>query len=127
MFDSRQGRAVVRGLGHLEASVMDRLWRWNRPVVVREVVEDLRRERKIAYTTVMTVMDNLHNKGVLARERDGRAYRYRPARSREEFAADLLEEVLQISEDRTAALLRFVERLSSEEIGRLRRALARAD
>lgn len=62
---------------------MDRLWRWNRPVVVREVVEDLRRERKIAYTTVMTVMDNLHNKGVLARERDGRAYRYRPARSRE--------------------------------------------
>lgn len=118
---------MVRGLGDLEAAVMDRVWRWGRPVVVREVVEDLRRERKIAYTTVMTVMDNLHTKGVLARERDGRAYRYRPARSREEFTADLLEEVLQISEDRTAVLLGFVERLSGEEIGRLRRALARAD
>jgi predicted transcriptional regulator len=75
----------------------------------------------------MTVMDNLHTKGVLARERDGKAYRYRPAISRAQFTADLVEEVLQTSEDRTAVLLGFVERLSSEEITRLRRALDRGD
>lgn len=55
----------MRALGQLEAVVMERLWSYGRPVPVREVLVDLQRERSIAYTTVMTVMDNLHRKALL--------------------------------------------------------------
>lgn len=105
---------------------MDRLWSWDRPTRVREVLEDLRRERVLAYTTVMTVMDNLHRKGLLVRERDGRAYRYLPAASREEHTAALMEAVLAAGGDRTAALLRFVHRIDPAEVAALRKALAAA-
>ena len=45
----------MRRFGELEAVIVDRLWEWGRPVLVREVVDDLRDERGAAYTTVMTV------------------------------------------------------------------------
>ena len=102
---------------------MDRLWAWNRPATVREVCDDLRSNRPVAYTTVMTVMDNLYKKSALDRELVGRAYVYRPTRNREEYVADLLEDALDSSHDRTAALLGFVDRLSPEEIAELRNAL----
>lgn len=115
---------MVRGLGQLEAAVMQRLWDWGRPVAVREVLEDLQRERELAYTTVMTVLDNLHTKGLVAREKSGRAYLYAPTSSREQHTAGLLDEVLtQSSGDRSAALLHFVGQLSAEEIADLREAL----
>ena len=53
----------MRQLGELEAVIMDRLWEWGRPALVREMVDDLHDERPLAYTTVMTVMENLHRKG----------------------------------------------------------------
>lgn len=114
---------MVRQLGELEAVVMDRLWAWEHPATVREVLDDLSRDRKLAYTTVMTVMDNLHRKGVLTREPDGRAYRYTPARTRAEHNAELIAAVLANSEDRTAPLLRFVEQMTPAEVKRLRLAL----
>ena len=117
----------VRQLGQLEAAVMARLWAWSRPVSVREVLEDLERERSIAYTTVMTVLDNLNTKGVVRREKDGRAYRYVATLSREEYTAALLEQVLFQSEDRSATLLHFVGQMSEEELGDLRRALDTVD
>ncbi|MQA24359.1 MAG: BlaI/MecI/CopY family transcriptional regulator [Micromonosporaceae bacterium] len=113
----------MRQLGELEATVMDRVWSWDRPTSVREVLDDLRRERDLAYTTVMTVMDNLHRKGVLTRERDGRAYRYRPVTSREEHTAQLMEAALPGVGDRTATLLRLVDRLRPNEVAALRKAL----
>jgi predicted transcriptional regulator len=116
----------VRTLGELEAAVMDRLWSWDRPTSVREVLDDVRRERDLAYTTVMTVMDNLHRKGLLARDRDGRAYRYRPTASREEYTAELMEAALAAGGDRTAALLRFVDRMDRAEAAALRKALEAA-
>jgi predicted transcriptional regulator len=118
-----EGRVGVRQLGELEAAVMDRLWSWDRPTSVREVLADLRDQRDLAYTTVMTVMDNLHRKGLLARERDGRAYRYRPTGSREEYTAALMEQALATGGDRTAALLSFVQRMEPAEIAVLRQAL----
>src|SRR5260370_6834424 len=72
------GRGKMRQLGELEAVIRDRLWKWGRPALVREVVDDLHRDRPLAYTTVMTVMENLHRKGWLRRERDGRAWRHEP-------------------------------------------------
>lgn len=55
---------------------------------VREAFDGLAAERTIAYTTVMSTMDNLHTKGWLVRERDGKAYRYWPTLSREQAAIE---------------------------------------
>lgn len=110
-------------LGQLEAAVMDRVWSWDRPVAVREVMEDLQRERDIAYTTVMTVMDNLHKKGMVVRQKSGRAYVYRPTRSRAAHTAELMEQALSGSADRGTALMRFVEQMSANEVAELRRLI----
>ncbi len=111
-------------MGQLESVIMQRLWSYRRPVTVRVVLEDLRQERTIAYTTVMTVMDNLHRKGFLTRELDGRAYRYLPAQTREEHTAAVMGEVLTDSSDRGATLLRFVEQMPPEQVAQLRQVLA---
>ncbi|MDQ3104672.1 MAG: BlaI/MecI/CopY family transcriptional regulator [Actinomycetota bacterium] len=114
----------MRLLGQLEAVVMHRLWSYGRPVAVREVLEDLREDRTIAYTTVMTVMDNLRRKGFLTRELVGRAYRYVPVQSREEHNAAVMGEVLAGSSDRATTLMRFVEQMPLEEVAKLRQVLA---
>lgn len=114
---------MVRQLGQLETSIMELLWSWDRPVAVREVLEDLQQDRTIAYTTVMTVMDNLHRKGLLTRAMDGRAYRYQPVRSREQHSAALMGEVLAGSTDRAATLMYFLEQIPPAEVTRLREAL----
>lgn len=114
---------MVRRLGELEKLVMDRMWSWEHPVAVREVLEDLQRDRSLAYTTVMTVMDNLHRKGVLTRQKDGRAYLYRPALTREQHTAAFMGEILADSADTAATLMRFVEQMEPEEAARLREAL----
>lgn len=113
----------MRQLGQLEAVVMERVWARGEPVLVREVLEDLERDRRLAYTTVMTVMDNLRKKGFLARERQGRAYVYRAQMSREEHTAGLMEQALAGSGDRTATLLHFMEQISAEEIAELKAAI----
>lgn len=109
--------------GELEAAIMDVLWSRDDPATVREILEQLQQTRQIAYTTVMTVMDNLHRKGFLDRERDGRAYRYEPVKAREEYAADLMREVLDASEDRSATLVHFIGSMSPREVRRLRAML----
>ena len=116
----------MRQLGQLETAIMQRLWAWGRPASVREVLEDLRRERPLAYTTVMTVMDNLHSKGVLRRDKRGRAYVYVPTLSHDEHNAALLEQVLVESDDRRSVLLHLVERLTPAEAAELLAALNEA-
>ena len=113
----------MRQLGQLEAAVMERLWSWGRPAAVREVLEDLQRDRDLAYTTVMSVMHNLHRKGFLTRDKDGRAHRYAPAVTREQHTAELMGQVLAGSSDRAATLLHFLEQMPAEEVARLREAL----
>ena len=114
----------MRQLGQLEAVVMARVWSWDRPVLVREVLEDLQLEREIAYTTVMSVMDNLYRKGFLDRERDGRAYRYSATQTREEHTAVMMEEVLASSSDRSATLMHFIDQIDPDELAELRSLLA---
>jgi predicted transcriptional regulator len=116
----------MRRFGELEAVIMDRLWQWGRPVLVREVVEDLRGDRPLAYTTVMTVMENLHRKGWLRRERDGRAWRYEPTGSRSGYTAALMTDALGTSADRRTALAHFVLQMSPHDAALLREALERA-
>ncbi|MFJ4922253.1 BlaI/MecI/CopY family transcriptional regulator [Streptomyces sp. NPDC088725] len=106
---------MPRQLGDLEDAVMTRVWEWNRPVTVREVLEDLQRERSIAYTTVMTVMDNLHQKGWVRREVEGRAYRYTAVSTRAAYAAALMNEAWSKSDNAAAALVAFFGMMSPEQ------------
>ena len=78
MTSDREGGKV---LGPLEEEVMRAVWAGRSPVSVREVLEQLndRRRPALAYTTVMTVMARLADKGVLDRERDGKGFRYTAA------------------------------------------------
>ncbi|MFD9720320.1 BlaI/MecI/CopY family transcriptional regulator [Streptomyces sp. NPDC059076] len=102
-------------LGELEDAVMTRVWRWNRPVTVREVLEDLQRDRSIAYTTVMTVMDKVHQKGWLRRELEGRAFRYSPVSTRADYAATLMREAWSKSDSPQAAVVSFVAMMSPQQ------------
>src|SRR5947207_6134676 len=105
---------------------MDRVWRSDRPLLVRQIWSDLRPEREPAYNTVLTVVEILYRKGWLAREKDGRAYRYRPTASREEYTAGLMEEVFDTSTDRVATLRRFVQRIDPAAAAELRAMLDEA-
>src|SRR5258706_4686009 len=97
----------MRQLGDLEAVIMDRLWEWGRPALVREMVDALHDDRGLAYTTVMTVMDNLYRKGWLRRERDGRAWRYEPARSRAGYTPALMNDAPATTTDRRPRAAHF--------------------
>ncbi|HEY1643507.1 MAG TPA: BlaI/MecI/CopY family transcriptional regulator [Streptosporangiaceae bacterium] len=116
----------MRRFGELEAVIMDRLWKRGRPALVREILDDLSEDRVIAYTTVMTVMDNLHRKGWLRRERDGRAWRYEPTGSRSGYTTALMNEALESSPDRRRALAHFALQMSPHDAAVLRDALDQA-
>ncbi len=116
----------MRSFGELEAAIMDRVWLADRPVLVREVWAALRPEREPAFNTVQTVMEILFRKGWLAREKDGRAWRYRAMVNREEYTAGLMGEALDSSIDRVAALRSFVARIDPGEARQLRRMLDQA-
>src|ERR1044071_9534975 len=91
-------------LGDLEREVMTQLW---------DAGEPLSRQRDLAYTTVMTVLDRLAKKGVVTQQRADRAYRYAPAQTREEMTAALMLDALSAAPDgvRDAALAHFDGRL----------------
>lgn len=113
-------------LGELEAEVMDLLWRRRgEPVLVRDVLVELNESRRqpLAYTTVQTVLDNLHRKRAVTRRRSGRAFLYRAAGSREQYSAALIEEAISGSDDRLGALLHYFGQLSEADRARLREAL----
>ncbi|MFJ5270390.1 BlaI/MecI/CopY family transcriptional regulator [Streptomyces sp. NPDC088358] len=114
---------MPRPLGELEDSVMTRVWKWNRPVTVREVLEDLQQERSIAYTTVMTVLDNLHQKGWVRREAEGRAYRYEAVSTRAAYSAALMNDAWSQSDNPAAALVAFFGMMSQEQRHALRDAM----
>ncbi|MEU6718791.1 BlaI/MecI/CopY family transcriptional regulator [Nonomuraea purpurea] len=112
----------MKGLGELERSIMDILWAESNPLTAREVGR-LIADRDLAPTTVMTVLDRLTRKGFLDRTRDGRAWRYQPAETRDAYIAELMLEALDMTGDRSAALTRFAQAVSGTEAEILRRAL----
>jgi predicted transcriptional regulator len=96
----------VHGLGTLERQILDVVWRQGRSSV-RDVLTAL--DHSIAYTTAMTVMDRLFKKGVLERERVGRAYVYSAASSPDQlqssFVMGLLQRLLGGGADAAAPVL----------------------
>lgn len=115
----------MRGFGELESAVMECVWRAEDATTVRGVLERLQQRRDIAYTTVMTTMDNLHRKGWLDREKRGKAFYYWATLSREDYGARLMHEALEDAENPDVVLSRFLERMSGEESARLRQVVRR--
>ena len=108
--------------GELESLVMNVLWDSTgalTPAAVRERLEP----RDLAYTTVMTILVRLLDKGLVERDRAGRAYAYRPRQSREERAAQRMRELLTATGDHSVVLSQFVASLPPEQVAELRRAL----
>ena len=85
-------------LGDLECEIMELVWKKANPTVtVREIYDILRRERQIAYTTVMTTMVRLAEKGLLRIvDKAGLANCYVPQESREEFIRNTVAHILEI-------------------------------
>jgi predicted transcriptional regulator len=120
----------VSGLGELERDVMTQLWDAAEPLTVRQVHERLVQQRDLAYTTVMTVLDRLAKKGVVAQAKADRAYRYSAVQTREEMTAALMLDALGAAPDgaaRDAALVHFVGQVGPAGAAALRAALEATD
>src|SRR5665811_1242735 len=100
-------------LGGLESKVMEVLWNASSPLSVREVHDSLSTSADLAYTTVMTVLDRLAKKHILLRDRDGKAWLYRPAASREQMlVGEVLEALRPPGVDADSFATALVARLS---------------
>lgn len=109
--------------GELEAAIMDVVWASDRAVTVREIRDRIEREPDPAYNTVLTVTEILHRKGWLCREKHGKAFRYWAAACRDDYTARLVQEALDSTDDRAAALVRFMKGMDPAETAEIRRAL----
>ncbi len=104
-------------LGDLELQVMEVLWRTDHAMSVREVLAELTRDRDLAYTTVMTVLDRLSKKDRVTRELEGRAWYYRPAESRATLmAAEMQAALVGTPEQRREALKEFAAGLGPDDV-----------
>ncbi|MEW6663411.1 MAG: BlaI/MecI/CopY family transcriptional regulator [Bacillota bacterium] len=113
-------KVSLKGLGSLEQEVMQVVWQLGQ-ASVREVLERLRRERDIAYTTVMTIMTRLADKGLLVRRKAGLAYVYAPLYSREEFNQSLVAQVVDtlVEDYGDAAFSHFINKMWEQDPVRL--------
>lgn len=94
----RNGHKLSRFLGPLEADIMEILWRQN-PLPAKEVRVQLRLKKKLASTTVLTVLGRLVEKGLLNKTLAGRIHNYTPVENRETFVQNRIEEILKALAD----------------------------
>jgi predicted transcriptional regulator len=97
-------RPTVPGLGPLESAVMLSLWDASRPLKVAEVGERLDYHKEPAYTTVMTILNILCRKGLARRLRIGRAWRYTPALSRDDYLAQQVRDLISFARNPTRVI-----------------------
>lgn len=122
---------VGKVLGELESEVMEVIWQSPNPVSVRDITEVFKRKRKIAYTTVMTIMNRLVDKGLLSRKQEGRAYLYKSAVSKDKFLIRISRQiiknfVLSFGDTAVAHFAEEVGKLSSAKRAELRKLLKEA-
>ena len=110
-----------RPMGSLETEILAALWAADRPLSPGDVHEIAGHD--LAYTTVMTILARLWKKGLVDRERAGRAYVYAPRVSEADLAASRMHEQLARAGDREAALIRFIGALSRRDERILRKLL----
>jgi predicted transcriptional regulator len=113
---------LVKVLGPLETEIMQILWQEGTSTV-KKVHRKLAQQRDIAYTTVMTTMSRLADKGMLQRERDGLAYVYTPVISEDEFVNLVVQQVLDglLDDYSDTAISYMVDHLAKNNPTELRR------
>ncbi len=98
---------------------------------VQDVMDEINKERKTAYTSVMTLMKNLADKGFLKFERSGKKYLYKPDVAPESLQQSLLERTLdRVFEGSSVDLVQSLvnsERISKDELSQIRRLLDEMD
>ncbi len=117
----------INQMGDLEADVMAVVWEKGK-ATVQEVQEQLTPKRTLAYTTVMTVMSRLAEKGLLNREKDGRAYVYSPAVAQDRAAGSILQSLIKrlyagATGKAIAQLLETEENVDDAELERLEKLI----
>jgi predicted transcriptional regulator len=111
--DLKKRERNKRPAGALEAEVLAALWAADRPLTPAEVKEQVGGD--LAYTTVMTALTRLHEKGATQRQKVGRAFAYTPLLDEPGIAAARMREMLESGDDREAVLTRFIGSLSLRE------------
>lgn len=107
-----------RAMGELESEVLSLLWAADKPLTPRDLLERL--DSGLAYTTAMTILTRLWEKGLAEREQRGRAYAYSPAVTEAQLAAQRMQATLEQTRDREGALNQFVGSLSRKDERTLR-------
>jgi predicted transcriptional regulator len=91
---------VARELGQGQADIMNVFWRRKKGATVPELLAEInkgrarKKEPELAYTTVLTLVQRLHARGLLGREPEGRAFRYLPTMGRDELLATWSDELI---------------------------------
>ncbi|WP_053657055.1 BlaI/MecI/CopY family transcriptional regulator [Streptomyces sp. MMG1121] len=114
-----------RARGELESNVLAALWSADGPLTARQVLGRLPGD--LAYTTVLTILSRLYDKGMLVRRREGRGYAYEPARDEASHTAHRMKSLLEGGSDREAVLARFVSELSARDERLLQQLLSGPD
>jgi predicted transcriptional regulator len=116
-------KGIEKLLGELELAIMQIVWK-HKTVTVRDVLEALVEQRPLAYTTVMTVMGRLVDKGMLVADKQNKSYNYRAVRTPEELESHTVNQVVQgLLTDFSGDLIvrQFVEQLSVADPAQLAR------
>ncbi len=115
-----QAAAILRKLlGSLELEGMECMWPAGE-ATVQQVAKTINRKRPIAYTSVMTVMSHLGDKGLLSRTMEGKRYRYRVARSMDEFLHETSRSVVRslVNDFRDLTIAQFLGEIDNVDAGR---------
>lgn len=102
-------------VGTLEGAVLDELWRHPEPIGARELMEALPGRRR-AYTTVLTILTRLADKGLVEKIPLGRSYQFRAAGSPDELAAGAIADLLAAAREPRAVLAHLVEAIDDPEL-----------
>jgi len=127
---NKQGMGLEKFLGELELAVMDVVWQQENATVA-SVLENINQvgERQLAYTTIMTIMSRLAEKGWLTAKKQGRAYMYQAVHTRSEAEAAAVSSVVRslVDDFGEVAIAQFAKELDDIDPGQLARLLALAD
>lgn len=122
---------VGKVLGQLESDIMEIIWQSKGSISVRTVTQNLQKKRQIAYTTVMTIMGRLVDKGLLKCAKTGKAYIYQPVYSKEKFLTRVSRQIIRnlmanFGEGAIAHFAQEVEKLAPQKRKQLREILKEA-
>jgi predicted transcriptional regulator len=118
--EERDNATLGKVLGSLELEVMGFMWKTEQ-ATVRQVTEAISRKRPKAYTTIMTVMVHLVDKGLLKRRKKGKRYRYKVVFGRQEFLKETAKSRLKniVNDFGDIAIAQFLEQIDNIDSTRL--------